>query len=193
MTNDEVMDVFAKTEAYKKGHFKLSSGLHSDSYLQCALVLQHPQIAGKLCEELATKIKELKPDVVLGPAMGGVVFAYEMARAIGVNSIFSERDDEGKMVLRRGFQVKEDCSVLIAEDVLTTGKSVKEVIALLSREGVTPVGIVSLVDRSGGKCDFGDIPKESLLKVDVPTFDPAACPMCAEGKPIEKPGSRKEI
>ncbi len=191
MTNDQVMDIFKKTEAYKSGHFKLSSGLHSDSYLQCALVLQHPDIAGDLCKVLAEKVKDLKASVVLGPAMGGVVFAYEMARALGVNSIFSERDEDGKMVLRRGFQVSSGDRVLIAEDVLTTGKSVKEVMAMLAEQGVVPVGVVSLVNRSGGKCDLGNIPTVSLLTVDVPTFDPEECPLCSAGKPIEKPGSRK--
>ncbi|MBF0252889.1 MAG: orotate phosphoribosyltransferase [Candidatus Omnitrophica bacterium] len=191
MTNEEVMNIFTKTEAYKKGHFKLSSGLHSDSYLQCALVLQDPKTAAPLCEALAVKIKDLNPTVILGPAMGGVVFAYEMARSVGVRSIFSERNDEGKMALRRGFSVSKEDRIVIAEDVLTTGKSVKEVISLLAENGVAPVGVVSLVDRSGGKCEFGGIRVESLLKVNVPTFDPADCPLCKEGKPIEKPGSRK--
>lgn len=191
MNEIEVKDLFVKTGAFLQGHFKLSSGLHSPSYLQCALVLQNPVIAAKLCKAMANHISDIKTDLVVGPAIGGIVFAYEMARALGVGSIFSERDATGKMVIRRGFSVPKGCRVIIAEDVLTTGGSVKEVIGVLEEEGVTPACVVSLVDRSGGTLDFGDIRYESLLKLDIPTFKEGLCPLCGEGLPIEKPGSRK--
>jgi len=193
MQEREILDLFKKCDAYKQGHFKLSSGLHSGAYLQCALVLQDPIVSEKLCKSLSRKVIQDEPDVIIGPAMGGIVLAYELARQLKARAVFSERDNEGKMQLRRGFAITAQNRVVIAEDVLTTGKSVKEVIEMLKMDGITPVGIVSLVDRSGGKLDFGGIKYESLLKLDVPTFHPEACPLCEEGYSIEKPGSRKEI
>lgn len=191
MQEMEIMDIFKKSGAYKQGHFKLSSGLHSGAYLQCALVLQEPVIAARLCAALAEKFRADAPDVIVGPAMGGVIFAYELARALNARAVFTERDDEGKMALRRGFELDAKNKVLIAEDVLTTGKSVKEVLKLLDGMAVRPVAITSLVDRSSELIDFGGIKTESLIKVDVPTFDPGECPLCQEGMPIDKPGSRK--
>jgi len=138
----EIMDLLRKTGAYKQGHFKLSSGLHSGAYMQCALVLQNPIIAARLCAVLAEKFRADAPDVILGPAMGGVILAYELARALNARAIFTERDDDGKMKLRRGFVVTPANKVLIAEDVLTTGKSVKEVISLLREDGVVPSGLL---------------------------------------------------
>ncbi len=191
MQEMEIMDIFIKTRAYLQGHFKLSSGLHSGAYLQCALVLQDPIIAARLCKSLAEKFRVDKPDIVVGPAMGGIVLAYELARALGARAIFTERDSEGKMSLRRGFRIFPDNKVLIAEDVLTTGGSVKEVIALLDREDVVPVGVASLIDRSSEKIDFSGIKQESLMKINVPTFQGDACPFCQEGIPVDKPGSKK--
>lgn len=192
MQGMEITDIFKKTGAYLQGHFKLSSGLHSGAYLQCALVLQQPIIAERLCAVIADKFRQDKPDVVLGPAMGGIVFAYELARALNARAIFSERDPEGNMALRRGFRVIPDNRVLIAEDVLTTGKSTKEVIDLLGKEEVKPVGIASLVNRSSRPIDFGGIRTESLLNLNVPTFTEDNCPLCQEGIPLVKPGSRKD-
>ncbi|MFC1480003.1 orotate phosphoribosyltransferase [Candidatus Omnitrophota bacterium] len=191
MQEMEIMDIFSKTGAYQQGHFKLSSGLHSGAYLQCALVLQNPVLAARLCGVLTAKFSADEPDIIIGPAMGGIVLAYEMARALKCQAIFSERDAEGQMQLRRGFKVYPDSKVLIAEDVLTTGKSVKEVIALLEKDGVRPRGIACLVDRSGGIIDFNGIKCESLIKLDVPSFEEENCPLCQEGMPILKPGSRK--
>ncbi len=191
MQEMEVLDVFNKTGAYKKGHFKLSSGLHSGAYLQCALVLQNPVIAAKLCKALAQKFIMDEPDVIIGPAMGGIIFAYELARALNARAIFTERDAEGKMCLRRGFRVVQENKVLIAEDVLTTGKSAKEVISILEEDGIKPVAVTSLIDRSNGKLDFGGIKYESLIQLRVPTFKEDECPLCQEGMPITKPGSRK--
>lgn len=191
MQEMEIMDLFKKSKAYQQGHFKLSSGLHSGVYLQCALLLQEPAIAARLCKVLAEKFRADKPDIVVGPAMGGVILAYEMARALGARAIFTERDNAGDMVLRRGFRVFPVNRVLVAEDVLTTGRSVKEVISLLRGNDVVPVGVASLVDRSTSLIDFGGIKCESLIKLDVPTFEQEKCPLCQEGMPINKPGSRK--
>jgi orotate phosphoribosyltransferase len=192
MKEREVMDIFTRAGAYHQGHFKLSSGLHSGGYLQCALVLQDPQIAARLSEALADKFRADEPDVILGPAMGGVVLAYEMARTMKARALFSERDDKGTMSLRRGFEVLPENRVLIAEDVLTTGRSVREVIAMLKDKGIEPVGVASLVDRSGGGLDFDGIKYESLIKLNVPSFKEDACPLCQKGLPVVKPGSRKE-
>ena len=192
MQKMEIMEIFKRAGAYQNGHFKLSSGRHSGAYLQCALVLQDPAVAARLCGALANKFIAKSPDIIVGPAMGGVILAYEMARALGARSVFTERDPEGKMVLRRGFTVTPRDRVLIAEDVLTTGKSVKEVIDLLEKEDMIPAGIAVLVDRSFEKIDFGGIRCESLIKLNVPTFEEENCPLCKEGRPIEKPGSRKE-
>ena len=191
MQEMEVMDLFRKTGAYKQGHFRLSSGLHSGAYLQCALVLQDPRIAARLCSVLAAKFAADTPDIVIGPALGGVVLAYELARALKAKAIFTERDQNGEMKLRRGFIVSPTYKVLVAEDVLTTGRSVKEVIDLLKQDGIKPVGVAALVDRSGGRIDLGGIKHESLLKLNIPAFSEDKCPLCQEGLPIEKPGSRK--
>ena len=191
MQEMEIMDIFSRMGAYQQGHFKLSSGLHSGAYLQCALVLQDPVLAARLCGVLADKFRTDTPDIIVGPAMGGIILAYELARALNARAIFTERDNTGQMSLRRGFRLAPVNKVLIAEDVLTTGKSVKEVITLLQEDGVTPVGVASLVDRSKGVLDFGGIKHESLIKLDIPTFKEEKCPLCQEGVPIIKPGSRK--
>ncbi|RKY42145.1 MAG: orotate phosphoribosyltransferase [Candidatus Makaraimicrobium thalassicum] len=190
MKDMEIMDIFSRSGAYKQGHFKLSSGMHSGIYLQCALVLQDPIVAARLCAVLAEKFRPDEPDIVVGPAMGGIVLAYELARALNARAIFTERNSEGKMLLRRGFRVFPVNKVLIAEDVLTTGKSVKEVISILREDGVTPVGVACLADRNAGKIDFGGIKHESLIKLDIPVFKEKECPFCQEGIPLVKPGSR---
>ena len=190
MQEMEIMDILTKTGAYNRGHFKLSSGLHSGAYLQCALVLQQPIIAARLCASLAKRFAADAPDIVIGPALGGVVLAYELARSLNARGIFSERDSMGEMRLRRGFRIYPENKVLIAEDVLTTGRSVKEVIDLLKQDGITPIGVAAIVDRSSGKLDFDGIKHESLIKLDIPTFEENACPLCQEGMPISKPGSR---
>jgi len=191
MREMEIMDLFKKSGAYLQGHFKLSSGLHSAAYLQCALLLQNPVVAGRVCSVLALKFEQDKPDVVVGPAMGGVIFAYELARELGARAVFTERDSDGAMALKRGFTVEPGDRVLIAEDVLTTGKSVKEVIRVLKARGVTPVGMACLVDRSASVIDLGGIKHESLIKLNIPVFEERKCPLCKEGLPVVKPGSRK--
>ena len=188
MTEKEVLDLFEKQGALLTGHFKLSSGLHSEKYLQCALVLQYPDMAEKLSKDLAGKFSKNKIDVVIGPALGGVTLAYEVARAIGVRGIFTERQDK-KMVLRRGFSVSKGEKALIVEDVVTTGGSTKEVIELVKSLGVDVAGVGSIIDRSSKGRDFG-VPFESLAKVNVNTFEEKDCPLCKKEIPITKPGSR---
>ena len=189
MTEKEVLGIFEKYGALLNGHFKLSSGLHSEKYLQCALVLQYPDIAEELSKALAKNFSKDAVDVVIGPALGGVTLAYEVARAMGVRGLFTERQD-GKMVLRRGFSISKGEKVLVVEDVVTTGGSTKEVIDLVKSFGANVVGVGSIIDRSGIKIDFG-APFKPLAKVEVETFQEDKCPLCKRQVPITKPGSRK--
>ncbi|MEI8175386.1 MAG: orotate phosphoribosyltransferase [Candidatus Omnitrophota bacterium] len=189
MTDKKVLGMFKKTGALLTGHFKLSSGLHSQRYLQCALVLQRPEYAGQLCSELAKKLKKQRPTVIVAPALGGVLVSYEVARAIGCRSLFTERE-EGKMTLRRGFSLTKKDRVVVVEDVITTGGSTREVIEVVTAYGAKLVGVGSIVHRASGEIDFG-VPFEHLLRIAVETFDPATCPFCKERIPLVKPGSRK--
>lgn len=174
-------------EALLKGHFKLSSGLHSAQYLQCALVLQNPELAEKFCGQLASNFKNDKVDVVIGPALGGIIVSYETAKALGARSIFAERA-EGRLALRRGFKIDKKERVLVVEDVVTTGLSTKEVINIVKESGAHLVGVGALVDRSK-EIDFG-VKFVSLFKMDIPTFKPEDCPLCKQKIPIVKPGSK---
>ena len=187
MTQKEILSIFEKTGAILKGHFKLSSGLHSAQYLQCVRVLQHPEYAAALCKTLAVKFSP-RPTAVIAPALGGIVVSYEVARALGARSLFTERVD-GKMTLRRGFELTKNDNVLVVEDVVTTGLSTKEVIEVVKSHGPKLIGVGCLVDRSGNKIDFGTR-FESLIKIDIPTFKPETCPMCKVKTPLTKPGSR---
>lgn len=189
MTEKDVLKLFEKHNALLTGHFKLSSGLHSEKYLQCALILQYPDIAAKLSKELVKKFEE-NIDVVIGPALGGIILAYEVARALKVRGLFSERH-EGKMVLRRGFSIEKGEKALVVEDVITTGGSTKEVIEVVKSYGGNVVGVGSIIDRSGKqKVDFG-ASFHALAKINVETFEEKNCPLCKKGLPITKPGSRK--
>ena len=189
MKLDEILQIFEKTNALLKGHFKLSSGLHSAQYLQCALVLQHPEYAKKLCSELADRFKSEKPSVVVAPALGGVLVSYEVASALGCRSIFTERED-GKMTIKRGFDIKTSDRVLVVEDVITTGGSTKEVIDTAKQKGARIIGVGAIIDRSCEKIDFG-VKFECLAKLDIKTFKPEDCPLCKKAIPVIKPGSRK--
>lgn len=189
MTEKKVLSLFTAHDALLTGHFKLSSGLHSEKYLQCALVLQHPDIAEKLARELAKKFPEEKIDAVIGPALGGITLAYELARVLGARGLFTERHD-GKMVLRRGFSIEKGEKILVAEDVITTGGSTKEVIDVVKSSGGKVVGVGSIVDRSGAGLDFG-APFQALARVRVETYEEKDCPLCRQGIPVTKPGSRK--
>ncbi len=188
MTRDELLDLFRKSGALLEGHFRLTSGLHSPGYLQCALVLQHPQHADALGRALAAAARDWRPTVVLSPALGGVVIGQEVGRALGVRAIFAERQD-GELTLRRGFVIAENDRVLVVEDVLTTGGSTRETMQVARAAGGQVVGAASIVNRSGGAPDLG-APFTTLLDVDLPTYEPDRCPLCAQGLPVFKPGSR---
>lgn len=187
------MDLFQGTGAYLKGHFRLTSGLHSPEYLQCALVLQHPGYAERLGSELAREISVQIGDreiaLVVSPAMGGLIIGHEVARALGTPHVFTERDPAGKMTLRRGFQVTPGARTVVIEDVVTTGGSTREVIELLKSLGAEPVAAGCIIDRSGGQADLG-VPKSALVTMQVTTYDPSSCPLCAQGSVAVKPGSR---
>ena len=191
MQNTEEMtrEILLRLGALKQGHFRLTSGLHSDRYMQCAALFQFPRESEQLCAALAEKFAGQKIDLVAGPALGGIIMAYEVARALGVPNIFSERE-EGKMTFRRGVRVEAGQKVLVVEDVVTTGGSVKEVIGLVRAAGGEVVGVGSVVDRSGGKADFG-VPFQALMTLEATNWKEEDCPLCKEGVPIVKPGSRK--
>lgn len=195
MTTEEVLQIFEQNGALLKGHFLLSSGLHSSRYLQCALVLQHPVIAGNLGAELARLVaadgKIPKIDAVMAPALGGIIVAHEVARALGVRALFTERQD-GVMKLRRGFQLTPREHILVVEDVVTTGGSTREVMQVVSDSGALAVGAGSLIDRSGGSVDLG-VPRHALAVLEVPVYQPGDCPLCREGSPAVKPGSRVTV
>ena len=184
----DLLDLFRKSGALLDGHFRLTSGLHSTGYLQCALVLQHPTHAEALGRALGQLVADLKATVVLSPALGGIVIGHEVARAIGVRALFAERQD-GALMLRRGFILAETDRVLVVEDVVTTGKSTRETIDVARAAGATVVGAASIIDRSGGHQNL-DVPYHALATIALPTYQPEACPMCAAGQPVVKPGSR---
>ena len=188
MTSDDVLDIYRKTGALLTGHFLLSSGLHSDQYLQSALVLQQPDVASKLCAALAARFRDQNIQAVIAPALGGVLVSHETARALGVRGLFAERVD-GTLTLRRGFSIGPGERILVVEDVITTGKSTKETIAVVRMAGGVVVAAGSLIDRSGGTADLG-VPYHSLVTLSVPTYAPEACPMCTVGSVPVKPGSR---
>lgn len=193
MTNEEVLQTFSNCGALLTGHFLLTSGLHSSRYLQCALVLQHPAIAENLCTALAAKAKSDASigqiDLVIAPALGGVIVAHEVARALGVRALFTERQESG-MTLRRGFQIQPGERCFVVEDVVTTGGSTREVIEVVRALGGVVAGAGSLIDRSGGAVDLG-VPRHALATLEVPSYKADDCPMCKEGSTAIKPGSRK--
>ena len=188
MTRDELLDLFRRSGALLEGHFRLTSGLHSSGYLQCALVLQHPVHAEALGRAIADRTRSFRPTAVLSPALGGVVIGHEVGRALGVRALFAERQD-GELTLRRGFVIAENDRVVVVEDVLTTGGSTRETMQVARASGGQVVGAASIVNRSGGRAEF-DVPFASLLDVDLPTYEPDTCPLGAKGLPVIKPGSR---
>jgi len=188
LTGDRVLRLLRESGALLEGHFLLSSGLHSPRYIQCARLLQHPTLAEQACRALADKVRALGAvDVVVGPALGGIVVAYELGRALGVRGLFTERE-QGEMTLRRGFQIVPGERALIAEDVVTTGRSSLEVAAVVSACGGSVVGAACLVDRRSE--DGLALPLVSLAKMAIETHPPEACPLCRGGVPLVKPGSR---
>lgn len=189
MTEADVLRHFRESGALLEGHFRLSSGLHSSGYLQCALVLQHPARAGALGAGLADATRGWGANVVLSPALGGIVIGQEVGRALGVRAIFAERTD-GALALRRGFALSSEDRVLVVEDVLTTGGSTRETIAVATAAGAAVVGAASIMDRSGGAHGL-DVPFAGLCRMNVPAHTEAACPLCQQGVPVTKPGSRR--
>jgi orotate phosphoribosyltransferase len=184
--------IFAETEALLEGHFLLSSGRHSDKYMQCAKVFQYPDKAGELCAALASLFANAGINVVVGPAVGAVQMAYEVSRHLNCRNLYTERNAEGKMELRRGFELPERARVLVVEDTITTGGTVREVMGYLLSQGAFVAGVGSLVDRSGGAAAF-DVPFfHSVSRIDrLQTWEAEACPLCAQGSVPFKPGSRK--
>ena len=188
MTREAVLDLFRRSGALLEGHFRLSSGLHSPGYLQCALVLQHADHAETLGSEIAKLTRELQPNVVLSPALGGIVIGQEVGRGLGIRAIFAERQ-AGALMLRRGFRLDAADRVLVIEDVLTTGGSTRETMEVARATGAQVVGAAAIVDRSGGAAGL-DVPFRALLDMSLPTYQPEQCPLCAQGVPVAKPGSR---
>ena len=187
-TNEHLLSIFQKTGALLDGHFLLTSGLHSPRYLQCALVLQHPEHAEWCGKALAEHFADESISVVVAPAIGGIIIAHEAARALGARALFTERE-AGVMTLRRGFQIAPGERALVVEDVVTTGGSTRETIDAVTRAGGVVVGAGSLVDRSAGAVDIG-VRRVALLTLNVPAYEAADCPLCKQGIPAIKPGSR---
>jgi orotate phosphoribosyltransferase len=190
--SDALLELFKERGALLEGHFLLSSGLHSARYLQCALVLMDPEVATRLGGELASALRPLvggrAPGAVVAPAMGGILVAHEVARGFGCRALFTERE-RGSMTFRRGFALAPGEAVLVVEDVVTTGGSTREVMEAVRACGAEVLAVGSLVDRSGGAVDLG-VPRRSLLALEVPTYPPSTCPLCAGGSTPVKPGSR---
>jgi orotate phosphoribosyltransferase len=184
----DLLTLFRQSGALLEGHFRLSSGLHSPGYLQCALVLSHPRDAELIGAALAERIKGLEATVVLSPALGGIVIGQEVARALGIRALFAERQD-GTLTLRRGFALSPQDQVLVVEDVVTTAGSTRETIAVAEEHGARVVGAASIVDRSGGTHGL-TLPYAALLPMRLPTYPESECPLCKQGVPIAKPGSR---
>ena len=191
MTREALLDLFRASGALLEGHFRLTSGLHSPGYLQCALVLQHPDHAELLGRAIGERARALRPTVVLSPALGGVVIGHEVARALRVRAIFAERQD-GALTLRRGFTVDRDDRVLVVEDVLTTGGSTRETMEVAGVVGAHVIGAAAVVDRSGGAVRF-NVPFTALLDYALPTYHADECPLCALGLAVTKPGSRPTL
>ena len=191
MEQNDALSHFRRAGAYLEGHFQLSSGLHSTCYMQSALVLAHPAEAERFGRALAARVKVLEPTVALSLALGGIILGHEVARPLGVPALFAERSaaPTPALSLRRGFALAPGDRVLIVEDVLTTGGSTREAMEVARAAGAQVVGVAAIVDRSGGTIDFG-VPCKTLITMSLPTYDPAACPLCKQGVPITKPGSR---
>jgi orotate phosphoribosyltransferase len=188
MTSDEVLGLFRQSGALLEGHFKLSSGLHSDRYLQSALVLQHPDFAEQLGRALAARLEHLQPTVILSPALGGIVIGQEVGRAMQIRAIFAERQD-GALTLRRGFTLAAADRVVVVEDVITTGLSTRETVAAAEAAGAQVIGAAAIVDRGADPARLA-LPLQALVRMDVAAYQPDACPLCAAGRPVVKPGSR---
>jgi len=188
MHADEIIQLFERVGAVRHGHFELSSGRHSSTYVQCALVLQYPESAEKLGRALAEKFKGVQIDCVASPALGGVLVGHEVARGLGVRAVFVERDISGRMALRRGFAFQPNERVLVVEDVWTTGGSTRETIGVVEQAGGLAVAAGALIDRSGNRLEL-NVPTKALIDLDIPSYEAFECPLCRSGQEIAKPGS----
>lgn len=188
MTREEKVKLLEDAQVLQTGHFRLTSGRHSDRYMQCARVFEDSRYAEPICRDIADAFRGQGIDLVVGPALGGIIITYEVARQLGVRNIFAEREN-GTMTFRRGFVVNPGARVLVVEDTITTGGSVREVIELVRQNGGEVVGVGSVVDRSNGSVDFG-VPLHAAVAMEVLSYDEAECPLCKQGAPIVKPGSR---
>jgi orotate phosphoribosyltransferase len=184
----EVRQLLEQAGAVRQGHFELSSGRHSGTYVQCALVLQHPDLAERLGRALGEKFGDLQVECVVSPALGGILVGHEVGRALGVRAVFVERDSSGQMALRRGFALRGGERVLVVEDVWTTGGSTRETIGVVEQAGGRVVAAGALIDRSAGKLEW-DVPAKALVEISIPSYDAFECPLCRRGEPITKPGS----
>ena len=191
LTKERLLQMFRKSNALKRGHFELSSGLHSGHYFQCAQVMQYPTHAAVICRELANRVKASRPTVVIGPAIGGIVVAYETARALGVRSVYAERVD-AEMHLRRGFTLSKKDRVYIVEDAITTGESARKVLELVEGFGAKVIAVGTVVDRSGGRVKFLGHRFIRLFSLAFEAFRPQHCPLCSEDIPLLHPGSPKK-
>jgi orotate phosphoribosyltransferase len=189
MTREEMIKLLESVGAVRTGHFELSSGRHSGTYIQCALVLQYPEHAEKLGRGLAGKFKDHNIGCVVSPALGGLIIGHEVARGLGVRAIFVERDRSGQMALRRGFEIKPGERVLVVEDVWTTGGSTRETIGVVGQENGLTVAAGAIIDRSGGKLEL-NVPAKALLDLEVASYEPDECPQCRAGDTATRPGSR---
>lgn len=189
MKRDEIIKLLEQVGAVRTGHFELTSGRHSGTYIQCALILEHPKHAEQLGRALADLFKDLSVACVVSPALGGILIGYEVARALGVRSLFVERDKSGQMALRRGFELRPAERVLVVEDVWTTGGSTRETLGVVEQEGGLVVAAGALIDRSGGTLEL-NVPARALLEMEVPSYEPDDCPLCRAGSSAVRPGSR---
>ena len=186
---NQILEHFKETDALLDGHFILSSGLHSPKYLQCALALQYPLDAARFGKAIAENFIGANIETVVSPAIGGLIIGYEVAKALNVRFVWTEREN-GVMTLRRGFSVKENERILVVEDVITTGGSTRECIEAIETHDAKVVGAASIIDRSGGTADVG-VSRIALVSLEVPSYQPENCPMCQQGEVAVKPGSRK--
>lgn len=189
MNNQQIIEILIKCGVLIEGHFLLTSGKHSGKYMQCAKLFQYPKYSESISKILSDKLKKYDADIIIAPAIGGIILSYEVARQLNIKSLFAEREN-GIMTLRRGFEIEKETKVIVVEDVVTTGGSVKEVIELVKKCGGEVVAVGSIVDRSKGLADFG-CPFESVIQIDIDTYEKDECPLCKNGSSPYKPGSRK--
>lgn len=189
MREEEVISLFKDLGVLRKGHFKLSSGRHSDEYLQCAILQQYPNLNCIVMDEIANKVKQFNPTVIVGAAIGGILASYELARLVNARSIFAERV-EGVLKFRRGFDIVSNDKIILIEDVITTAKTTLELVELVKEKGVEPVAITTIVDRREAPSEFG-YPFFSVVRMQIKTYLEEECPLCKEGIPIDEPGSRR--